>query len=76
MVPIEENIDVIEWVADPAELSTTLSLLLKLMVIFDENDGRRALVVVPDKLSLAIGRRWTKKRSFGGDRISYRYQVC
>lgn len=34
------------------------SLLLVDQVIFDENDSKRALVVVPDnKLSLAIGRR-------------------
>ncbi len=45
MVPIEENIDAIA----PAEVD---------QVIFDENDSKRALVVVPDnKLSLAIGRR-------------------
>jgi len=49
MIPVEENIDVIEWVAEPAEVD---------QVIFDENDSKRALVVVPDnKLSLAIGRR-------------------
>ena len=30
MIPVEENIDVIEWVADPAEFITMLLLLLKL----------------------------------------------
>ena len=48
-VPVEENIDVIQWVEDPAEF---------IYVLFDEDDSKRATVVVPDnKLSLAIGRR-------------------
>ena len=59
MVPIEENIDVIEWVADPAEFIYNAIAPAEVdQVIFDENDSKRALVVVPDnKLSLAIGRR-------------------
>ncbi|KXT73872.1 Transcription termination protein NusA [Streptococcus sp. DD10] len=59
MVPIEENIDVIEWVPDPAEfIYNALAPAEVDQVIFNENDSKRALVVVPDnKLSLAIGRR-------------------
>ena len=59
MIPIEENIDVIEWVADPAEFIYNAIAPAEVdQVIFDENDSKRALVVVPDnKLSLAIGRR-------------------
>ena len=59
MVPVEENIDVIEWVADPAEFIYNAIAPAEVdQVIFDENDSKRALVVVPDnKLSLAIGRR-------------------
>ncbi|MBZ4289544.1 KH domain-containing protein, partial [Streptococcus pneumoniae] len=52
-------IDVIEWVADPAEFIYNAIAPAEVdQVIFDENDSKRALVVVPDnKLSLAIGRR-------------------
>lgn len=59
MVPVEENIDVIEWVPDPAEfIYNALAPAEVDQVIFNENDSKRALVVVPDnKLSLAIGRR-------------------
>jgi len=59
MIPVEENIDVIEWVADPAEFIYNAIAPAEVdQVIFDENDSKRALVVVPDnKLSLAIGRR-------------------
>ena len=59
MVPTEENIDVIEWVPDPAEFIYNAIAPAEVdQVIFDENDSKRALVVVPDnKLSLAIGRR-------------------
>lgn len=47
MVPIEENIDVIEWVADPAEFIYNAIAPAEVdQVIFDENDGKRALVVV------------------------------
>ena len=78
MVPIEENIDVIEWVADPAEFIYNAIAPAEVdQVIFDENDSKRALVVVPDnKLSLAIGRRG-QKRSLGSslDWLPYRYQV-
>ena len=59
MVPIEENIDVIEWVADPAEFIYNAIAPAEVdQVIFNQEDNKRALVVVPDsKLSLAIGRR-------------------
>ncbi len=59
MVPTEENIDVIEWVADPAEFIYNAIAPAEVdMVLFDEADAKRATVVVPDnKLSLAIGRR-------------------
>ena len=59
MVPTEENIDVIEWVADPAEFIYNAIAPAEVdEVIFNEEDNKRALVVVPDnKLSLAIGRR-------------------
>lgn len=59
MVPVEENIDVIEWVPDPAEfIYNALAPAEVDQVIFNETDSKRALVVVPDnKLSLAIGRR-------------------
>ena len=58
-VPVEENIDVIEWVEDPAEFIYNAIAPAEVdYVIFDEKDNKRALVVVPDnKLSLAIGRR-------------------
>ena len=59
MVPTEENIDVIEWVADPAEFIYNAIAPAEVdQVIFNQEDNKRALVVVPDnKLSLAIGRR-------------------
>ena len=59
MMPMEENIDVIEWVPDPAEFIYNAIAPAEVdQVIFDEKDSKRALVVVPDnKLSLAIGRR-------------------
>ena len=58
-VPIEENIDVIQWVEDPAEFIYNAIAPAEVdMVLFDEEDSKRATVVVPDnKLSLAIGRR-------------------
>lgn len=58
-IPTEENIDVIEWVSDPAEFIYNAIAPAEVdQVIFDEKDSKRALVVVPDdKLSLAIGRR-------------------
>ena len=58
-VPIEENIDVIQWVEDPAEFIYNAIAPAEVdMVLFDEEDIKRATVVVPDnKLSLAIGRR-------------------
>ena len=59
MIPVEENIDVIEWVADPAEFIYNAIAPAEVdQVIFNQEDNKRALVVVPDnKLSLAIGRR-------------------
>ena len=59
MLPVEENIDVIEWVADPAEFIYNAIAPAEVdQVIFHSEDNKRALVVVPDnKLSLAIGRR-------------------
>ena len=59
MVPVDENIDVIEWVADPAEFIYNAIAPAEVdQVIFNAEDNKRALVVVPDnKLSLAIGRR-------------------
>lgn len=59
MVPTEENIDVVEWVADEAEfIYNALAPAEVDQVLFDTEDGKHATVVVPDdKLSLAIGRR-------------------
>lgn len=58
-IPTEENIDVIEWVSDPAEFIYNAIAPAEVdQVIFGEKDSKRAMVVVPDdKLSLAIGRR-------------------
>ncbi|MFW8682505.1 transcription termination factor NusA [Streptococcus pyogenes] len=58
-IPVEENIDVIQWVDDPAEFIYTAIAPAEVdMVLFDDEDLKRATVVVPDsKLSLAIGRR-------------------
>ena len=58
-VPVEENIDVIQWVEDPAEFIYNAIAPAEVdMVLFDVVDSNRATVVVPDnKLSLAIGRR-------------------
>lgn len=57
-IPVEENIDVIQWVEDPAEFIYNAIAPAEVdMVLFDD-DLKRATVVVPDsKLSLAIGRR-------------------
>ncbi len=59
MIPTEENIDVIEWVAEEAEfIYNALAPAEVDQVLFDTEDGKHATVVVPDdKLSLAIGRR-------------------
>lgn len=59
LVPVEENIDVIQWVEDPAEFIYNAIAPAEVdYVIFDENNSKHATVVVPDnKLSLAIGRR-------------------
>lgn len=58
-IPVEENIDVIQWVEDPAEFIYNAIAPTEVdMVLFDDDDLKRATVVVPDsKLSLAIGRR-------------------
>ncbi|PZO95651.1 transcription termination factor NusA [Streptococcus halichoeri] len=58
-IPVEENIDVIQWVDDPAEFIYNAIAPAEVdMVLFDDEDTKRATVVVPDnKLSLAIGRR-------------------
>ncbi|CAM2764054.1 Transcription termination protein NusA [Streptococcus acidominimus] len=58
-VPVEENIDVIQWVEDPAEFIYNAIAPAEVdMVLFDEENSKKATVVVPDsKLSLAIGRR-------------------
>lgn len=58
-IPVEENIDVIQWVDDPAEFIYNAIAPAEVdMVLFDDEDLKRAKVVVPDsKLSLAIGRR-------------------
>lgn len=58
-IPVEENIDVIQWVEDPAEFIYNAIAPAEVdMVLFDGEDTKRATVVVPDsKLSLAIGRR-------------------
>ncbi|MFS1663364.1 transcription termination factor NusA [Streptococcus sp. zg-JUN1979] len=58
-IPVEENIDVIQWVEDPAEFIYNAIAPAEVdMVLFDDEDSKRATVVVPDnKLSLAIGRR-------------------
>lgn len=58
-IPVEENIDVIQWVEDPAEFIYNAIAPVEVdMVLFDDEDTKRATVVVPDsKLSLAIGRR-------------------
>ena len=58
-VPVEENIDVIQWVEDPAEFIYNAIAPAEVdMVLFNDEDSRRATVVVPNnKLSLAIGRR-------------------
>lgn len=59
LIPVEENIDVIHWVDDPAEFIYNAIAPAEVdQVIFDEENSKRATVVVPDsKLSLAIGRR-------------------
>lgn len=59
VIPVEENIDVIQWVEDPAEFIYNAIAPAEVdMVLFDDEDTKRATVVVPDsKLSLAIGRR-------------------
>lgn len=58
-IPVEENIDVIQWVEDPAKFIYNAIAPAEVdMVLFDDEDTKRATVVVPDsKLSLAIGRR-------------------
>lgn len=59
MMPVEENIDVIEWKSDIAEfINNAIAPAEADMVLFEDESVKRATVVVPDdKLSLAIGRR-------------------
>lgn len=59
LVPVEENIDVIQWVEDPAEyIYNAIAPAEVDLVLFDPEDEKKATVVLPDnKLSLAIGRR-------------------
>lgn len=54
-----ENLDIIKWESDPAELiKNALNPAEVLEVIFDEEEERECTVIVPDdQLSLAIGRR-------------------
>lgn len=54
-----ENLDIIKWESDPAELiKNALNPAEVLQVIFDEEEERVCTVIVPDdQLSLAIGRR-------------------
>ncbi|MGT2930234.1 transcription termination factor NusA [Streptococcus dentasini] len=58
-IPVEENIDVIQWEEDPAEFIYNAIAPAEVdYVIFDDENSKHATVVVPDsKLSLAIGRR-------------------
>lgn len=45
MIPIEENIDVIEWVADPAEFIYNAIAPAEVdQVIFDSQDSKHALL--------------------------------
>ena len=57
--PSEENIDVIPWSPDEAEfIYNAIAPAEPDQVLFDNEDAKHAVVVVPDnKLSLAIGRR-------------------
>lgn len=75
-IPVEENIDVIQWVEDPAEFIYNAIAPAEVdMVLFDDEDTKRATVVVPDsKLSLAIGRRGQNVR-LAAHLTSYRIDI-
>ncbi|MGS6048092.1 transcription termination factor NusA [Streptococcus pyogenes] len=75
-IPVEENIDVIQWVDDPAEFIYNAIAPAEVdMVLFDDEDLKRATVVVPDsKLSLAIGRRGQNVR-LAAHLTSYRIDI-
>lgn len=59
-----ENMDIIEWVDDPAEyIANALNPAEVVDVIFDEENEKAATVIVPDyQLSLAIGKRGQNAR--------------
>ncbi len=78
MVPIEENIDVIEWVADPAEFIYNAIAPAEV----DQLSLMKTTANVPWWLFqitsfLCHWSSWTK-RALGGslDWLPYRYQVC
>ena len=79
MVPTEENIDVIEWVPDPAEFIYNAIAPAEVdQVIFDDEDSKHALVVVPDNKTISCHWSSWSKRSFGSsfDWLPHRYQIC
>lgn len=59
-----ENMDIVEWVDDPAAyIANALNPAEVEDVLFDEEDERSCMVVVPDyQLSLAIGKRGQNAR--------------
>ncbi|AEV95251.1 transcription termination factor NusA [Pediococcus claussenii] len=59
-----ENMDIVEWVEDPAAyIANALNPAEVEDVLFDEEDERSCMVVVPDyQLSLAIGKRGQNAR--------------
>ncbi|GEP18623.1 transcription termination factor NusA [Pediococcus argentinicus] len=59
-----ENMDIVEWVEDPAEyIANALNPAEVEDVLFDEEDERSCMVIVPDyQLSLAIGKRGQNAR--------------
>ncbi len=77
-IPVEENIDVIQWVEDPAEFIYNAIAPAEVdMVLFDDEDTKRALlVVVPDsKLSLAIERRRGQNVRLAAHLTGYRIDI-
>lgn len=59
-----ENMDIVEWVEDPAQyIANALNPAEVLDVIFDEDNERACTVIVPDyQLSLAIGKKGQNAR--------------
>lgn len=59
-----ENMDIVEWAEDPAEyIANALNPAEVEDVLFDEEDERSCMVIVPDyQLSLAIGKRGQNAR--------------